>query len=159
MFVVEESVMNHPGVTISFNKKINAGMKHWIQFSEHQGMSLKCLVSCRGGVLQKKIGNGCAAGNFDYHPIAKPQTDQICNSYSNQIFCFTLWSINSSTLFNRFRKLMVKNEKGIRYLNHFFQKKKKLRGDCKNLRGKKGYCSQMHIHVPTFPLSTPSPVS
>ena len=27
-----------------------------------------------------------AAGNFNYHPIAKPETNQICNPYSNQIF-------------------------------------------------------------------------
>ena len=36
------------------------------------------------GGYSKKFGYGCAAGNFDYHPIAKPQMNQICNPYSNQ---------------------------------------------------------------------------
>ena len=50
-----------------------------------------------GGATQNFVWYECAAGNFDYHPIAKPQTNQICKSYSNQIFCFTLRSINFRT--------------------------------------------------------------
>ena len=33
------------------------------------------------GVLKKNFGYRCAAGSFDYHPIAKPQTNQICNPH------------------------------------------------------------------------------
>ena len=33
------------------------------------------------GLLSFFGGHRCVAGNFDYYPIAKPQTDQICDPY------------------------------------------------------------------------------
>ena len=38
------------------------------------------LVINTGGT-QKNFGYGCAAGNFDYQPIVKPQRHQICNPH------------------------------------------------------------------------------
>ena len=46
------------------------------------------------GGIPKNFGYRCAARNSNYHPIAKPQANQIWYPYSNQIFCFTLRSIN-----------------------------------------------------------------
>ena len=50
------------------------------------------------------------------------------------------------------------HEEGIRYLNHFsfFQKKNKInKGLSLNVRDKKSYSSQPHIHVPNFSTTTP----
>ena len=47
-------------------------------------------------------GYGCSAGNFDKNQIAKLQKNQICNPYSNKIFCFTSQSINFRTTFKHF---------------------------------------------------------
>ena len=46
------------------------------------------------GGYWKFFGYGCAAGNIDYYPKNKPQANHIWNPYSNQVFCFTLWSLN-----------------------------------------------------------------
>ena len=52
-----------------------------------------CTGGGGGGRSIKKNWYGCAAGNFHYHPIAEPQTNQICNPYIKPNF----WSINFST--------------------------------------------------------------
>ena len=107
-----------------------------------------------GGVL--KIGYECAAGNFNYHLIAEPERNQLCNPYQLKIICFTLRSMIFSTNATIFSQLILKLK--VKMKRHpislsLFSKKKKIRAIVKP-QGQKGYYPQPHIRVPTFPLST-----
>ena len=60
--------------------------------------NLKFIVSnLSQAELKKILGTDVWLEIFDYHLIAKPQMNQICNLFLNQILCFTLQSINFKT--------------------------------------------------------------
>ena len=111
-------------------------------------LDMKLDASPRSGVL--RFLGGCSAGNFDNHPIAKLQKNQICNPYSNKIFCFTLQSINLRTTLRNFatnQQIAIMQE-APDILTTFFSSKNK--GLSLNVSGKRGYRPQPHIHVPKF---------
>ena len=78
---------------------------------------------CKPGGTQIFWGYGCPSGNFDNHPVVKLQKNQICNPYSNKIFCFTLQSINFRTNLSIFFPTIFKL-KAPDILTTFFEKKK-----------------------------------
>ena len=60
--------------------------------------SLEKLLGAQGGTQIFFFFYGYTTVNFDYHPIAKPQTKpNLQPMYANQILRFTLWSINVHT--------------------------------------------------------------
>ena len=92
----------------------------------------------------KNTGYGCAAGH------------QICNPYQNQIFCFTLRSINFNK-FNRFSQPILKLKAKMKRAPDIYINFQKNKGAIVNKKpeGQKRLRSQPHIRVPTFRLLYP----